>query len=126
MQDPVGFENSKCLDKRYAGVKPPPLTGVPHPVNIKAVFPHAVDASEGRIEFLTTIVRHARPVALHEAISPRRPRAMDVDDVIPLRRPDLGRNRGFKTSRMKVSQAAMIACFSSSSIGRAGRVARAI
>src|SRR5208282_6775990 len=69
MQHAVGFEDSKRLGKRHAGIKPPPFAGVPHPVDIKTVASHAVDAGEGRIELFAAIVRHARPVALHEALS---------------------------------------------------------
>jgi hypothetical protein len=56
VQDAVRFEDSKRLDKRHAGVKPPPFSRVPHPVNIETVWTYAVDAGEGRIELLAEIV----------------------------------------------------------------------
>jgi hypothetical protein len=89
MQDTVRFEDSKRLGKRHTGMEPPPFARVPHPVDIETVLSHAVDTGEGCIELLAAIVLHARPVALHETISPRRPSAMDVDHVIPFGRSDL-------------------------------------
>src|SRR6202790_3453353 len=89
MQDTVRFDDSKRLAKRHAGMKPPPFARVPHPVDIEAALSHAIDTGEGRIELFAAIVLHARPVALHETISPRRPGTMDVDHVIPFGRSDL-------------------------------------
>src|ERR1700730_288017 len=78
MQDFIRFKEPKS----HARVDP-------HPIDIKLVPFHAVDTGEGRVEFLAAIVFHARPVALHEAVSPRHPRAMDVDHVVPFSRTDL-------------------------------------
>jgi hypothetical protein len=95
MQDAVRFEDSKRLDKRHAGVKPPPFSGVPHPVDIEAVSSHAVDTGEGRIELFAAIMLHARPIALDEAISPGRLGAVDIDHVVPFGRPDLRQEARF-------------------------------
>lgn len=89
MQDAVRFEDVERLDERHADVEPPPLACMPHPVDIKAISSHAVDAGERRIELLAAIVFHARSVALHEAVTSGRPCAMDIDHIVPLRRPDL-------------------------------------
>jgi len=96
MQDTVGFEDSERLGKCHTDVEPPPFARVPHPVDIETVVSHAVDAGEWRVELLATIVFHARPIALHEPISPRRPRAMDVDHVVPFRRIDLRQEARFQ------------------------------
>src|SRR5208282_1741403 len=63
-----------------------------------------------RIELIPTIVFHARPVSLHEAISPRRPRAVDVDHIVPLGRPDLRQEPRLQDIAEKASQAATITC----------------
>ena len=96
MQDAVRFEDSNRLDKRHTGVKPPPFSGVPHPVDIETVRAHAVDTGEGRIELFAAIMLHARPVALEETISPSRPSAADIDHVIPFGRPDLRQEARFQ------------------------------
>jgi hypothetical protein len=96
MQDTVGFEDSERLGKCHTDVEPPPFARVPHPVDIETVLSHAVDAGEWRVELLATIVFYARPIALHEPISPRRPRAMDVDHVVPFRRLDLRQEARFQ------------------------------
>jgi hypothetical protein len=89
MQDTVRFDDSKRLAKRQAGMEPPPFARVPHPIDIEAALSRAIDTGEARVELFAAIVLHARPVALHETISPRRPGTMDVDHVIPFGRSDL-------------------------------------
>ena len=84
MENTVGFENSKRLDKGHVGMEPPPFACVPHPVDVEVVSSHAVDSSKRRIELLATIVLHARSVTLHEAKSSACPCAADVDNVVPL------------------------------------------
>jgi len=97
MQDTVRFEDPKRLDKRHAGVKPPPFARVPHPVDIETVRrPMRVDTGEGRIELFAAIVLHARPVTLEETISPRCPSALDIDYVIPFGRLDLRQEARFQ------------------------------
>jgi len=96
MQDAVSFEDSKCLDKRHAGMEQPPFPRVPHPVDIETVPSHAIDAGERRIELIAVIVFHARSVALHKTISSRRPRAVDVDHVVPFRRANLRQEARFQ------------------------------
>src|SRR3984957_3056007 len=96
VQDSVLFEDSLLLCKRHADMEAPPFARVPHPVDIETVRPHAVDASEGRMELVAAIVLHARSVTLHKPVSSRRPRAMDVDDVVPLRGPDLRQETWFE------------------------------
>jgi hypothetical protein len=96
VQDSVGFEDSKRFGKRHADMEALPFARVPHPVDIETVRPHAVDASEGRIELVAAIVLHARSVTLHKPVSSRRPRAMDVDHVVPLCRPDLRQETWFE------------------------------
>jgi hypothetical protein len=96
MQNTVRFENTKRLDERLAGVKPPPFARVPHPVDIELIWPHAIDSGESRVELLAAIVFHARPVALDEAVSTSCPGAADIDHVIPFGRSDLGQEPRFQ------------------------------
>src|SRR5258708_12464616 len=83
MQDAVRFEDSKRLGKRHTGMEPPPFARVPHPVDIETVLSNAVDTGEGCIELLAAIVLHARPVALHETISPPPPSPIAVSPLLP-------------------------------------------
>src|ERR1700692_2994321 len=108
MQHAIRFEDSKRVGECYTGMEPPPFARVPHPVDIKPVWSHAADTGERRIELLAAIVLPSRPVALHEAISLSGPRAPKVNDIVPFGRIS-GRKRGFRTSRMNASQAAIIA-----------------
>src|SRR5688572_11927673 len=89
MQDTFGLEDAKRLGKRHAGVEPPPGPRVPHPVDIESVRPHANDPCKRRVELFAEIFCHARPVALEEPISSCRPGTANVDQVVPLGRPDL-------------------------------------
>src|SRR5580658_8228978 len=66
----------------------PPLAGVSHPLNIELIRPQAIDAGEWYVEFQAEIMRMARPVALHETVPSSSPGAMNVDDIVPLGRPD--------------------------------------
>ena len=66
MQHAVRFEESKRVGECYTGMEPPPFARVPHPVDIKPVWSHAVDTGERRVELLAAIVLPSRPVALHE------------------------------------------------------------
>ena len=59
MKHPIRFKDSQRLGKRDVDMEPPPFARVPHPVDIKSVRPHTVDAGEWRIEFLATIMLHA-------------------------------------------------------------------
>jgi len=65
----------------------------------------------------------ARCRIFQSAESPCRPGAVDVDNVVPLGRPDLRQEAWLQDVGMKVSHAAMIIAFSRS-LGRSGRFAR--
>src|SRR5260370_42238358 len=82
MQHAVRFEDSKRVGECYTGMEPPPFARVPHPVDIKPVWSHAVDTGERRIELLAVIVLPSRPVALHEAISLSCPTAPNVNNIL--------------------------------------------
>src|SRR4051794_14601318 len=84
VQHPVTFEQMQRLGQRHTGIQTPPSAGVPHPVDVKAVRAHAVDAGEGCVELLACIVCHTRAVTLHKAVAAGSPGTMDVDDVVEL------------------------------------------
>jgi hypothetical protein len=125
MQHAVRFEESKRVGECYTGMEPPPFARVPHPVDIKPVWSHAVDTVERRVELLAAIVLPSRPVALHEAISLSGPSVpMSTTWFHSVGRIS-GRKRGFRRSRMNASQAAIIARFSTASTA-AGPLVRGV
>src|SRR5216684_7450042 len=96
VQHAVRFDDSKRFGECYTGMEPAPFARVPHPVDIKPVWSHAVDTGERRIELLAAIVLPSRPVALHEAISLSGPRAPNVNDIVPFGRSDLRQEARFQ------------------------------
>jgi hypothetical protein len=59
MKDAVGFEDSQPVGEGHSSMKPPPFARVPHPVDIKSISSHAVNAREWRIELFAAIMLHA-------------------------------------------------------------------
>ena len=111
----VVLHHAKQFRQCQAFMNPPPLAGVPHPVDVEPIGPHMVETSERCIEFRAGILFHAGAVALDEAIASGPPLAPDIDRIIEWVGLISGRKRGFRTVAMKVSQAAMIACCSAGS-----------
>ncbi len=80
----IVFESFQSFGQGHPAIEPPPFSRMPHPVDVKAVGTHSVEAREWRVEFLPAIVFHSRPVTLHEAISSSHPDTADIDWVIPM------------------------------------------
>lgn len=58
MQETVSFKDSQCLGKRHAAMEAPPFSRMPHPVDIKTVWPHAINTGEWGVKLLVEIVVH--------------------------------------------------------------------
>jgi hypothetical protein len=56
MQGWIVLDHPKRCRQCQAPVNGPPLTGVPHPVDVEPILPHVVKTSEGCVKFRSSIV----------------------------------------------------------------------
>lgn len=68
----------------------PPLAGVTHPMDVKAIRPYEVEPCKRRVELLTQSVRHTGAVALDESILSGPPIAGDIDSIVEFRWANFG------------------------------------